>query len=132
MLTRLKRPSPWRQLLLTAALVAFQGYLAFSVVSGQFGIESQAKLEGEIEELMATSAALAVEIDATRHRAALFNPDELDPDIVSERARALLSMAQPDDIVVMIDPQTGEPVRSSSTALAADQLTDLIEENTVR
>ncbi len=126
--TRLKRPSFWRQLFVAAGLVAFQGYLGFNVVSGQFGIESQKAMQAEIEELKAQAGALQAEIDAYRHRVALFDPSRLDPDIVSERARALLSMAQPDDLLIMVDPLTGKPVMSSSAPLAADQLTGIIED----
>jgi len=129
MSTRLKRPSFWRPVFFAAILIALQAYLGYSVVSGQFGVESQKQLEIDIGELQATSAALQAEIDAYRHRAALFNPHRLDPDIVSERARALLSMAQPDDLVVMVD-EFGKPVRSSSAELAADELTTIIEAST--
>ena len=38
--TRLKRPPFWRPLALTVALLGFQGYLGFSAIGGQFGIES--------------------------------------------------------------------------------------------
>jgi cell division protein FtsB len=128
MSTRLKRPWFWRQLLLTAALIAIQGYLGYNVLSGQFGIESHKRMLAEIGELKAKSAALQAEIDDYRHRTALFTPQRLDPDIVSERARALLSMAQPDDLIVMVDVTTGKPIRSSFDALAAEQLTDIIED----
>lgn len=125
--TRLKRPAFWRHLLLTAVLIAFQGYLGYNVVSGQFGIESQKIMVVQIEELKAKSAALAADIEATQHRVALFNSSRLDPDILTERARALLSMGQADDLVVMIDLQTGKPITSSYDELAASQLSDIIE-----
>ena len=51
MSTRLKRPSFWRQFLLACGLLAIQGYLAYNVVSGQFGIASQRQLEVEIGDL---------------------------------------------------------------------------------
>ena len=126
--TRLKRPSFWRQLIVAAGLVAFQGYLGFNVVSGQFGVESQKAMQAEIGELKAQSGALQAEIDAYRHRVALFDPSRLDPDIVSERARALLSMAQPDNLLVMVDAGTGKPVLSSFVPLADNELTSIIED----
>ena len=127
MSTRLKRPSFWRHLALTVALVAFQGYLGYNVVSGQFGVENQKVMLGEIGELRARSSALAAEIDATTHRVQLFNSSKLDPDILTERARALLSMSQADDILVMVDSKTGKPLSGSYDALTASQLTDEIE-----
>ena len=110
--TRLKRPAFWRHLLVAGGLIAFQAYLGFNVVSGQFGIDSQKQMSAEIQELEARSAALQAEIEAYRHRVALFDPQKLDPDIVTERARALLSMASPGDIIVMVDADTGKPKSS--------------------
>ena len=127
MSTRLKRPSFWRHLALTLALIAFQGYLAYNVVSGQFGVASNKIMAGEIEELKARSGALAAEIEATAHRVALFNSSRLVPDILTERARALLSMSQADDVIVMVDVKTGKPLSGSYDALAASELTDEIE-----
>ena len=71
--------------------------------------------------------ALAAEIDATQHRVGLFNSSRLDPDILTERARALLAMSQADDLVVMIDPSSGKPISGSYDELAASKLTDEIE-----
>jgi cell division protein FtsB len=126
--TRLKRPAFWRHVAMAAGLIAFQGYLGYSVVTGQFGIESQDVLEAEIDELGAKSGALQAEIDSFRHRIDLFQTTKLDPDLVSERARALLSMAQVDDIVVMVDPTTGQPASSSNASSTAGQLTGIIED----
>jgi cell division protein FtsB len=99
--TRLKRPPFWRPLALTVALLGFQGYLGYSALNGQFGIESQKQMKAEITSLQAQSNALQAEIGAYRHRADLFNPKRLDPDILTEQARALLSMTHPQDIIVI-------------------------------
>ena len=125
--TRLKRPAFWRHVALALGLVAFQGYLGYSVVTGQFGIESQDVLEVEINELAAKSGALQAEIDSFRHRIDLFQTTRMDPDLVSDRARALLSMAQPDEIVVMVDPANGKPVSSSNVQSTTDGLTANID-----
>jgi cell division protein FtsB len=114
MSTRLRRPSVWRSLLIMAGLVAFQGYLGWSAIGGNFGIESQKLMKADIVDLKGQAAALQAEIDAYRHKVNLFDPSKLDPDILTERARALLSMAQVGDMVVMVDPLTGKPVVSSS------------------
>ncbi|MBN9314521.1 MAG: septum formation initiator family protein [Devosia sp.] len=125
--TRLKRPAFWRHVAVALGLVAFQGYLGYSVVTGQFGIESQDALEVEIDQLNAKSGALQAEIDSYRHRIDLFQTTRLDPDLVSERARALLSMAQADDIVVMVDPSNGKPLAGSSSTSTTDKLSGIIE-----
>ena len=112
MSTRLRRPSVWRQLAITAVLLAFQGYLGYSAIGGNFGIESQKLMQADIEDLKAQSGALQAEIDSYRHKVDLFDPKKLDPDILTERARALLSMAQIGDMVIMTDPRTGQPTTS--------------------
>ncbi|GGF22368.1 hypothetical protein GCM10011321_12190 [Youhaiella tibetensis] len=125
--TRLKRPPFWRPLAMTAALVGFQGYLGYSALNGQFGTLSQEQMKADIEELKAQSSVLQAEIDSYRHRASLFDPARLDPDILTEQARAMLSMARPEDVVVMVDPN-GKPIAGSSPGLAERQLTDIIED----
>lgn len=127
MSTRLKRPAFWRHLGITLILIAFQGYLGYSFFTGQFGIDSQDVLEKEIEELGATSAALGAEIESYRHRISLFKSSNLDPDLVSERARALLSMSEPDDYVVMVNPATGKPLFGSGAASTTSELSGEIE-----
>ena len=117
MSTRLKRPTIWRSLLITTLLIAFMGYLGFNVIGGQFGIESQKQMRVDIETLKAQSATLQAEIDSYRHRTSLFDAAKLDPDILTERARALLQMAQPDDLVVMTDARTGLPISGSARGL---------------
>lgn len=125
--TRLKRPAFWRPLALTVALLGFQGYLGFSAIGGQFGIENRTEILLDIDQLKARSAALQAEIDDFRHRATLMDPRRLDPDIVTERARMLLNMANADDVIVMVDPATGEPVSSKFQELTSDELISIIE-----
>ena len=127
MSTRLKRPAFWRHLGVSLILVAFQGYLGYSYFTGNFGIESQDVLEKEIADLNGTSSALGAEIDSFRHRISLFKSSSLDPDLVSERARALLSMSEPTDYVVMVDPATGKPLSGSGAASTTNSLSGEIE-----
>ncbi|GHA11709.1 hypothetical protein GCM10007989_02530 [Devosia pacifica] len=122
--TRLKRPPFWRHLALTAGMIAFLGYLGYSAVNGQFGTDSREDMVIDMATLEARSAALQAEIDSYRHRATLFDANRLDPDILDEGARAQLSMAHPDDLLVMVDPSSGEPKYGSLQELSGDQLTD--------
>ena len=128
MSTRLKRPPFWRHLAVTVALLGFMGYLGYSAINGQFGTESREELMARIAELRAQSAALGVEIDAARHRIGLFDSRRLDPDILDERARELLNMAHPDDVLVMVDSMTGKPVVSLNRGLAQNQLTQILSD----
>lgn len=125
--TRLKRPPFWRPLALTVTLLGFQAYLGYSAISGQFGIASREDILSDIEILEDKSAALQAEIDAYRHRASLMDPRHLDPDIVVERARAMLNMAHADDVLVMVNPQNGQPISGQFEELIDDQLISIIE-----
>tara|TARA_R110002124_G_scaffold63350_22_gene173244 strand:- start:17184 stop:17531 length:348 start_codon:yes stop_codon:yes gene_type:complete len=109
------------------ALLGFQGYLGFSVIGGQFGIENRTEILLDIDRLKEQSSALQAEIDDYRHRATLMDPRRLDPDIVTERARSLLNMANTDDIIVMVDRATGKPISSKFSELTSDELTSIIE-----
>lgn len=123
--TRLKRPAIWRPLALTVALLSFQGYLAFSAIGGQFGIENRTQILLDIDQLKGRSAALQAEIDAYRHRSTLMDTRRLDPDIITERARALLNMAHVDDMLVMVDSVSGKPLSGSFTEITEDRLNEI-------
>jgi len=125
--TRLKRRAIWRPLALTAALLAFQGYLGYSAISGQFGIENRTQILLDIDQLKGRSSALQAEIDSYKHRAALMDSRRLDPDIVTERARAMLNMANSADILVMVDPASGKPISGKYKELAVDQLNAILQ-----
>lgn len=101
--TRVKRPSILLKLSITAGLLAFQGYLGYHVVTGAFGIESRHEMLAEITVLEAHRAALEIQIDSYAHRIALLDPQRLDPDLLTERARALLGLVHPDDILIVPD-----------------------------
>lgn len=131
MSTRLKRPPFWRPLALTATLLGLQAYLGYSAISGQFGIASRTDIIADIEILQDRSAALQAEIDAYKHRASLMNPRHLDPDLVIERARAMLNMAHADDILVMVNPQNGKPVSGQFIELTDDELIGIIEADSI-
>lgn len=126
MSTRLHRPSIWRQLMVSAALLAFLGYLGWNAIGGNFGIESHKLMKIDIAELRVQSATLQAEIDTFRHRVDLFDPKALDPDILTERARALLSMAQAGDMVIMVDAN-GQPIYSSSPSSTENEAMPKIE-----
>jgi cell division protein FtsB len=125
--TRLKRPSLWRPLALTVTLLACQGYLGYSALSGQFGIENRSQIEADIEVLQDRSSALQAEIESYSHRNSLMNPRHLDPDLVTERARALLNMAHADDLLIMVDPVAGKPISGQFQELIDDELISIIQ-----
>ncbi|MCF4098529.1 FtsB family cell division protein [Maritalea mediterranea] len=103
--TRLKKPSIANKLLITAALLAFQGYLAHHALNGQYGVESQKQLVERKATLMAQNEALEAQIERAKNRNSLLVADRLDPDMLSERARGLLGWSNPDDILIAIEKE---------------------------
>lgn len=102
--TRLKKPSLPRRLTATAALVGLQVYLGYSAFGGQYGIESQRLMKLRLAELETQEAGLDAEIATFRERISLLDSNKLDPDLLTERARALLGMSDERDILVPLPP----------------------------
>jgi len=101
--TRLKKPSLTNKLLITALLLAFQGYLAHHALNGQYGVNSQKELVERKAQLTAQSAMLDARIETAKNRNSLLVADRLDPDMLSERARGLLGWSNPDDILIAVE-----------------------------
>lgn len=110
MSTRLKKPSRFKRLSITLLLVSFQVYLGVSAVTGQFGITSQMDMTTDIAALDAQSTTLGEKIAALRHKISLYDPKKLDPDILTEQARAQLSLADPRDVLIITQkPEANYP-----------------------
>jgi cell division protein FtsB len=89
------------------------GYFAYHLQTGDHGLEARADLErrrqvldGELEGLKAVRTRLERDV-------ALLRSDSLDPDMLDERARAILNLAHEDDLVMM---KRREPVASTATS----------------
>lgn len=103
MSTRLKRPSLIKQALIACLLLGFQIYLGHSALNGQFGLHGQDQLKLEIAQLEAEKARLAIQVRDLKHRISLFDPSKLDPDVLTELARAHLALANENDILVHVN-----------------------------
>ncbi len=75
-------------------------YIGFHAIQGERGLVTWLQLSQQIEH---TQAALALSRGDERklaHRVALMRGDGLDPDLLDERARDVLNLAHPDDLVI--------------------------------
>jgi cell division protein FtsB len=77
------------------------GYFGYQLQTGQHGLKARADLEGRKEVLKGELAGLDAVKQRLERDVALLRPESLDPDMLDERARALLNMAHPDDLVMM-------------------------------
>lgn len=55
------------------------------------------------EQRNAQLAALVERRDMLRHRVALLNPDQADPDLVTELIRKNLNVVHPDEVIINLD-----------------------------
>ncbi len=84
------------------------GYFAYHLEIGEHGLKSRAELERRKEVLQGELAGLEEVKTRLERDVALLRPESLDPDMLDERARAILNLAHPDDLVIMKRRPQGE------------------------
>ncbi len=75
-------------------------YFTFSAVQGAFGLFNRVQIEAEIVELRERRDRLDVTLAELRNRTHRLSDDYLDLDLLDERARDVLGLARPDEIVI--------------------------------
>jgi cell division protein FtsB len=102
MTTRQRKHSKLRWLLLPLGSLAVMGYFAYHSFNGDYGIWSRERMEREAVVLEAELAKLKAARAALVARSKLLRPESLDPDMIDERARDKLNLAQPDELVISV------------------------------
>jgi len=88
-------------LYVTAALLI--GYFGVNAFSGNRGLKAKQDIDQQIAALSTELSRLQVEHAQWQRRIALLKSSGLDPDMLDERARALLDYAHPNDLILMVD-----------------------------
>ena len=83
------------------------GYFVYHTIEGDRGLFAYVKLTAQLADARAQLDELAAERRTLEHRVSLLRSDHLDPDLLEERARLMLFMARPDEIVIMDKPADG-------------------------
>jgi cell division protein FtsB len=78
------------------------GYFVYHAIQGDRGVMTWLQTSQQLAESRTTLAALAAERDAIQRRVSLLRPSSLDSDLLDERARVMLNVAEPDDRLVII------------------------------
>ena len=89
-------------LYLFAAL--FIGYFAVNAFTGRHGLRAQQDLEQQMASMQTELAGLKAERAGLERRVALLRSDRIDPDMLDERARALVGYVDPRDLVLLLHP----------------------------
>jgi cell division protein FtsB len=78
------------------------GYFGVNAYTGNLGLRARQDLDQQIGALTAELGQLKGEREQWQRRVALIKSESLDPDMLDERARALLDYADPRDAVMMV------------------------------
>ncbi|HEY5306565.1 MAG TPA: septum formation initiator family protein [Pseudolabrys sp.] len=81
---------------------AFIGYFAVNAFTGNHGLRAQADLDQQLASMQGELKHLKAERALWDRRVALLRSDRIDPDMLDERARALLGLADPRDLTLLL------------------------------
>jgi cell division protein FtsB len=102
MVTRKRLRSILTALGLYVTAGALIGYFGVNAYSGNHGIKAKQDIDRQIGALTTELHGLQVERAQWERRINLLRSDDIDPDMLDERARALLDFADPRDLVLPI------------------------------
>lgn len=87
------------------------GYFAYHAVEGDYGLFALGKLQDRVEALQTDLATARAEREKMESHVSLMRPESLDRDMIDERAREALNMADAKDIVIFLDPADRRAMR---------------------
>ena len=108
-LERLRARRPSGLTLLACTLV---GYFGYHMVHGDRGLLAWQRIGAELEASRAELDRLTAEREELEHRVSLLRRSSLDPDLLDERARLMLSLVGSDDVVVLLEDGQDELKRT--------------------
>jgi cell division protein FtsB len=99
-----------RRLVLTALglytfAALFIGYFGVNAFTGAHGLRAQADLDKQLASMSGELAHLKAERAVWQRRVSLLRSAQIDPDMLDERARALLGLVDPRDITLLLHPR---------------------------
>ena len=89
------------------------GYFGINAFSGNHGLKARQDLDQQIASLSSELGQVQLERKRWERRIALLKSRGLDPDMLDERARALLDYAHPNDLTLMLAPARPHPAGGS-------------------
>ncbi|MCQ0968925.1 septum formation initiator family protein (plasmid) [Paracoccus sp. TK19116] len=75
-------------------------YFAFAAVQGPSGILRRVQVEAETDELLAERERLQAEVGEMQNLTRRLSDEYLDIDLLDERARDVLGLARPDEVII--------------------------------
>jgi cell division protein FtsB len=102
MVTRPRLRSVLTALGLYVAAGMLIGYFGVNAFTGNHGLNARQNIDQQIAELSAELAAVKGERAVWERRVSLLKSESLDPDLLDERARALLDYVDGNDLTLML------------------------------
>jgi cell division protein FtsB len=84
--------------------LALTGYFGWNATRGEHGLKKFGGLEARLAKSQIELASAEAERDRWEARVGGLRDNHVDPDTLDERARAMLNLADPNDLVVMYGP----------------------------
>ena len=106
MVTRRRLRTVLNALALYALAALLIGYFGVNAYSGNRGLKAKEVIDRQSAALSAELEQLKSEHAQWQRRIALLKSDAIDPDMLDERARALLDDVDPNDLTLMYDRQS--------------------------
>ena len=88
-----------------AIFLAITSYFAWNATQGDRGLVAYAQRQELLRQVIADQTAAKVEPDGWEVRVAGLRSRHLNPDTLDERARAMLNLAEPTDVIVKLGSQ---------------------------
>ena len=102
MVTRRRLRSVLTALGLYVAAALLIGYFGVNAFTGNHGLNARQNIDQQIGELSAELAAVQAERAVWERRVSLLKSESLDPDLLDERARALLDYVDANDLTLRL------------------------------
>lgn len=90
-----------RQVGLTVFGALVLAYFSFHMIQGNHGLIALFELQSKVAAAESIRSETSDEHRRLAQQVALLRPDNLDPDMLDERARIMLNYAHPDEIVIV-------------------------------
>jgi cell division protein FtsB len=83
----------------------FIGYFAANAFTGNHGLRAQQDLEQQLTAMRSDLMQLKAERALWERRVSSLRADRIDPDMLDERARALIGYTDPRDLTLLLNPR---------------------------
>jgi cell division protein FtsB len=85
--------------------LSITAYFGWNATQGDRGLVAHAQRKELLSQVVDDQKAAKAERDAWEVRVSGLRARHLDPDTLDERARAMLNLAEPNDVIVKLGPQ---------------------------